>query len=120
MPEFQNRGTNGPKIVHVYVSLKTLTKNSYDVYCVCCRIILGVNDLDVETVWRNTEGLIINWATYDTNQPDGTTGHGVGIQDCMQRQTTGLMDDTECNLGRHYYCEGKYVLSVHFKNIIVT
>ena len=74
----------------------------------CFSIALGASDLAVETVWRNTEGFIINWGNFDNGQPDGTAGDMVGVQDCLLRRPNGKWDDYTCTDNRKYYCEGGY------------
>ena len=71
----------------------------------CFSIALGASDSEVETVWRNTEGFIINWGNFDIGQPNGTAGDVVGVQDCLSRKPNGKWNDYNCTTDRKYYCE---------------
>ena len=59
----------------------------------------------METVWRNTEGFIINWGTFHTGQPNGKVASAVGEDDCLVVERIGLYD-YHCFDSKQYYCEG--------------
>ena len=73
------------------------------------RLFLGFSDLDVESVFRTTDGFIlplINWKSHD---PQGTAGHAHGLQDCGGRAITGRLGDYDCDDNHIYYCEGTLI-----------
>ena len=79
------------------------------------RILLGITDSGVDTVWRTPEGFVAPWANWNpgTNEPNGVTGDPEDIQDCVRRATSnGKWIDDHCTPAKQYtyYCEGAALL----------
>ena len=79
------------------------------------RILLGITDSGVDTVWRTPEGFVAPWANWNpgTNEPNGRTGDPEDIQDCVRRATpSGKWIDDHCSPSSQYtyYCEGAVFL----------
>lgn len=103
-----------------------------------CSIWLGANDMDIETVFRWTDGTIVSWVNWAPDQPSGhaaynwtqlTDGVGqalsgavlnqqndnAGKNDCIARNADGTWDDVNCGGSKPFYCEttkGTNTLSV--------
>ena len=73
------------------------------------RLFLGFSDLDVQSVFRTTDGFIFPWINWKSHDPQGTAGHAHGLQDCGGRAITGLLGDYDCDDNHMYYCEGKLI-----------
>ena len=73
------------------------------------RPFLGFSDLDVESVFRTTDGFILPWISWTSHDPQGTAGHAHGSQDCGGRAITGGFGDYDCDDNHIYYCEGELI-----------
>ena len=78
------------------------------------RILLGITDSGVDTVWRTPEGFVAPWANWNpgTNEPNGVTGDPEDIQDCVRRATSnGKWIDDHCTPAKQYPTTAKVLPS---------
>ena len=72
---------------------------------------LGLTDLEVETVFRTTDGFIVPWIKWGPAEPQGTAGLREGREDCVTMHPTnsGIQADNWCTNEVVYYCEGNVI-----------
>ena len=69
---------------------------------------LGLGDLDVESVFRTTEGFTASWVNWYPGEPNGNARHSPGSDDCVIRcLRSGKWNDAVCSLSKIFYCETK-------------
>ena len=69
---------------------------------------LGLGDLDVESVFRTTEGFTASWMNWYPGEPNGNAGHSHGLEDCVIRcSSSEKWNDDACSLLKKFYCETK-------------
>ena len=71
-----------------------------------CRILLGVSDVAVESVFRTLDGFVAPWANWESTQPSGNAGHADGHDDRGSRAVSGKWYDGSFTSKRIFYCEG--------------
>ena len=64
---------------------------------------IGATDLDVETVFRWTDGSILNWMNWDSGQPNNHDSE----QHCVKRRNEGKWNDYFCDENTKFICDGK-------------
>ena len=72
------------------------------------RVWLGLDDLDIESVYRTVEGFTASWANWNPGaEPNGNAGMVAGSNDCASRYSTGQWNDGNCPSQFNFYCETK-------------
>ena len=94
------------------------SSKSYRFILFDCSLYLGLSDLDVETVFRTTDGFVAPWTNWFSPNPQGNAGQAEGTEDCGGRIHEGTEDcggrihdrqqlgDYGCHHNMMYYCEG--------------
>ena len=68
---------------------------------------LGLSDLEVETVFRTTDGFVVPWTNWFAPNPQGNAGLAEGLEDCGGRiHDRQKLGDYGCHHNMMYYCEG--------------
>ena len=78
--------------------------------CVHCRLLLGVSDLAVETVFRTADWFVTPSVNWDSDEPGGTERHDDGIEDRVLRGPDGKWYDGPVTATSKFYCEGNKLL----------
>ena len=69
---------------------------------------LGLTDIDIESVFRTTEGYKTPWVNWDSGLPNGNAGNPHDWEDCVERYSgSGRWNDGGCSNLMKFYCETK-------------
>ena len=77
------------------------------------RLLLGVSDLAVETVFRTVDEFVTPWVNWHSGQPSGTAGQADGLDDRVTRAVNGKRHDGSVTGSYKFYCEGNRYCMEH-------